>query len=76
MESVTPEQKRRGAFLACATLMPAATAALAIWALTMPHRPLEYMVAGTLATAISLGSIFWALLRANARAARKTGPRP
>ncbi len=43
---------------------------LSMWAFATPHRALEYMVAGTLATAIALLGIFLWLTR---RGAHKDG---
>ncbi len=62
--------RRRMRFCACVATLSAVLAMLSMWAFATPHRPLEYMVAGTLATAIALLGIFLWLTR---RGAHKGG---
>jgi hypothetical protein len=61
----------RTPFYACLTLLSAFAAGLSLWALAYPHRPLEYMVAGTLATAIGLLGTFLWLARERCRRLRR-----
>jgi hypothetical protein len=39
-------------------LAVAALARCLLWLIPPPHRPLEYMIAGTAATAVALGTVF------------------
>jgi hypothetical protein len=41
----------------------AATVALIAWAFSRPHRPLEYMVAGTFSTALVLLGTFFVIVK-------------
>ncbi|MGA2197491.1 MAG: hypothetical protein ABSH40_19670 [Bryobacteraceae bacterium] len=49
-----------GAVLACAALVW-----LILWVLPRPHRPLEYMIAGTAGTIVWLGLVLAILLRSS-----------
>jgi nitrate reductase gamma subunit len=60
---VSTELKRRAWLFAGVALLLIALAAFALWAISIPHRPLEYMVAGTLSTAISLLAVFLFLVK-------------
>ena len=44
-------------------LLSAALAVILLWAFSKPHRPLEYMIAGTLATSVALLAIFVFLVK-------------
>ena len=54
-----------GAVLACVTLVW-----LILWVLPRPHRPLEYMIAGTAGTIVWLGLVLGILLRGSRPAVR------
>jgi hypothetical protein len=54
-----------GAVLACVVLT-----ALILWLLARPHRPLEYMIAGTAGTMVWLGLVLAILLRSSRPAIR------
>ncbi len=50
---------QRAVLVACGGLLAvAALAACLLWLIPPPHRPLEYMIAGTAATAVVLGTVF------------------
>jgi hypothetical protein len=63
---VTPRIKRTVFLLGAALLVLAVLAALVLRVMPPPHRPFEYMIAGTAATAVALAFTF-ALLQINAR---------
>jgi len=48
-------------------------AAISLWLLPRPHQPLHYLIAGTLATAVSLAALFLltCVVRSKARSPRK-----
>jgi hypothetical protein len=54
-----------GAVLTCVALV-----SLILWVLPRPHRPLEYMIAGTAGTIVWLGLVLTILLRSSPRAIR------
>ena len=70
MEIVRTESRHDALFYACVVVLSAIIAGLSMWALASEHRPLEYMVAGTLATGISLLAIFLWLTRRRPHADR------
>ncbi|MGD0868854.1 MAG: hypothetical protein ABSB88_04835 [Bryobacteraceae bacterium] len=55
-----------GAVLACVALVW-----LVLWVLPRPHRPLEYMIAGTAGTVVWLGLVLAILLRSSRRVIRR-----
>ena len=59
---LSPNRKRWAVLGACAALLAGLASALLTWALSVPHRPLELVVAGSLATAIALVAAFCFLL--------------
>jgi len=63
--------KRRMAQIGGAVLACVALAALILWVLPRPHRPLEYMIAGTAGTTVWLGLVLAILLRSSSPATRR-----
>ena len=61
------------ALCASTALLTAVASALVVWALSVPHRPLELVVAGSLATAIGLGGAFWFMLSRGVAGAGRRG---
>jgi hypothetical protein len=55
---VTPEIKRNGILLVGSVVILAALAAVVLRVIPGRHRPLEYMIAGTAATAVALAAAF------------------
>jgi hypothetical protein len=55
---LTPEIKRRAGFLLAAATSATVLAVLTLWAFSGTHSPLQYLVAGTLATSILLAAAF------------------
>ena len=50
---------QRAVFVAIGGLLAvAALAKCLLWLIPPPHRPLEYMIAGTAATTVALGTVF------------------
>jgi len=59
---LSPKQKRWAVLGASAALLAGLASVLLTWALSVPHRPLELVVAGSLIAAIALLAAFCFLL--------------
>jgi len=49
--------------IAVSAVVVCVAAALLVWAFARPHRALEYMVAGTLATSVGLLAVFFVIVK-------------
>jgi ABC-type Co2+ transport system permease subunit len=67
--------KRPVLFFGTLTASSAFLVVLLIWALSKPHRAIEYMVAGTFITAVGLLAAFvYLVLRQQSASKRRTAP--
>jgi quinol-cytochrome oxidoreductase complex cytochrome b subunit len=60
---VTLARARRPIFFSGLLLCMVALTLMLVWAFSRPHRPLEYMVAGTLSTALVLLGVFLVIVK-------------
>jgi hypothetical protein len=73
---VTLKLKRAVLPAAGGLLVLVALAEWLLWLMPPPHRPLEYMIAGTASTAAALGTVFArVVIRKNSWATNRRGPK-